>query len=83
MFATHNGRESVKGGKKRHKQHLPRAVITTGHGDGNDWEAGGSGMKHTSTTAHSDKRQARPPIDHFKRLLQEAYPTRCGWGHRG
>jgi hypothetical protein len=27
------------------------------------------------TTARSDKRPTRPPTDHFKRLLEEAYPN--------
>jgi hypothetical protein len=32
-------------------------------------------MRHILTAAHNDKRQARPPTDHFKRLLKEACPN--------
>jgi hypothetical protein len=32
-------------------------------------------MRCLSTTAGSDKHQARPPTDHFKWLLEEAYPN--------
>jgi hypothetical protein len=28
-----------------------------------------------ATTVHSDKHQARPPTDHFKKLLEDAYPN--------
>jgi hypothetical protein len=61
-MATHSGREGVKGGKKRHKQCLQGVV-------------GGSGMRLTSTVARNDKHQVRPPMDHFKRLLEEACPN--------
>jgi hypothetical protein len=40
------------------------------HDDGHDWEAGGSGLRHILITACSDKRSARPPTDHFKRILE-------------
>jgi hypothetical protein len=50
-------------------------MTMTDRDDGNDGEAGGSGMRHISTTNHSDKRQARPPTDHYRRLLKEAYPN--------
>jgi hypothetical protein len=30
---------------------------------------------HISTTTHSDKRPTRPPVDHFKRLLEKACPN--------
>jgi hypothetical protein len=32
-------------------------------------------VRRISTTTRSDKRSARPPMDHFKRLLEEAYPN--------
>jgi hypothetical protein len=32
-------------------------------------------MRCISTAVHSDKRRARPPTDHFKRLLEEANPN--------
>jgi hypothetical protein len=71
----HRGREGVKGGKKRCKQRLQGAMATTDHDDGNDGEAGGSGVRHVLSAGHSDKHQARPPTDHFKRLLEEACPN--------
>jgi hypothetical protein len=50
-------------------------MTTTDHDDSNDGEAGSSSVRHIPTAAHSNKRQARPPTDHFKRLLEEAYPN--------
>jgi hypothetical protein len=38
-------------------------------------ETAGSGMRHTLTAGCNDKRQARLPMDHFKRLLDEACPN--------
>jgi hypothetical protein len=54
----------------------------TDYGNGNNKMVGGSNMGHIVTTTHSDKRQALPPTDHFKRLLEQAcpnheYPMRC------
>jgi hypothetical protein len=50
-----------------------------GHDDKND--GGGSDVRHSSAATSSNKRQARPPTDHFKMLLEEgcpnhAYPVR-------
>jgi hypothetical protein len=47
----------------------------TEHDNDNDGEAGGSIVRCISTATHSDKRQVRPPMDHFKRLLEEACQT--------
>jgi hypothetical protein len=49
--------------------------------DGNNGKVGGSGMGRIMTTMHSDKCQAWPPTDNFKRLIEEActnhaYPIR-------
>jgi hypothetical protein len=73
--ATHSGREGTKGIKKRCKQRLQGAMTTTDNDDSNDGEASDSGMMCISTTARSDKREARLPTDHFKRLLEEACPN--------
>jgi hypothetical protein len=73
--ATRSGREGVKGGKMWYKQCLKGAMTMTGHDDGNDGEAGGSGVRCSSATARSDKRLARLPMDHFMRLLEDAYPN--------
>jgi hypothetical protein len=43
--------------------------------DGKDGKAGGSGVRCTPTAACNYKHQARPPMDHFKRLLEEACPN--------
>jgi hypothetical protein len=32
-------------------------------------------MRRISIAAHNDKRPVRPPMDHFKRLLEEACPN--------
>jgi hypothetical protein len=50
-------------------------MTTTSRNDGHDWEAGSFDTRHISTTARSDKCLMRPPIDHFKRLLEEACPN--------
>jgi hypothetical protein len=34
-----------------------------------------SGVRRISTTVGNYKHQARPPTDHFKGLLEEAYPN--------
>jgi hypothetical protein len=71
--AVHHTKEGIKGGQKRRKG-CPQE-ITTNHDDGNDGGGVGSDMRHILTAAHNDKRQARPPTDHFKRLLKEACPN--------
>jgi hypothetical protein len=43
--------------------------------DGDNEEAGGSGVSRGATTIGSSKRQVWPPIDHFERLLEEACPN--------
>jgi hypothetical protein len=43
--------------------------------NGNGGEAGGSGVTRTPTAARNDKREARPPTEHLKRLLEEVCPN--------
>jgi hypothetical protein len=43
--------------------------------DSNDGEAGDSGVRRISNAARSDMRQAMPPTNHFRRLLEEACPN--------
>jgi hypothetical protein len=64
--------EGVKGAKRRCKQSPQGAMTTTNYDDDNNGKADGSDMGRVTTVALSDKRQARPPTDHFKRLLKEA-----------
>jgi hypothetical protein len=64
--------DAKEGAKKRHKQHSQRITVAADHNDGNNEEAGSSGMGHVATTACSGKHQVHLPIDHFKRLLEEA-----------
>jgi hypothetical protein len=59
--AIHSGWEGIKGGKKRLKQCLQGATITTDYDDCSARDACGSGMRCIPTTTHSDKHQARPP----------------------
>jgi hypothetical protein len=63
------------GGKKRCKQRLQEATTMTGHDDDNDGEVGGFGVRHSSVATHNDQHQARPPMGHFKRFLEEACPN--------
>jgi hypothetical protein len=53
------------------------------NGDGGDNEkAGGSGVACVTTAVGSSKRQARPPTDHFERLLEEACPNHTSVPHQ-
>jgi hypothetical protein len=45
------------------------------HDDSHDWEVGGSGTRCISIATRSDKHSVRPPMNHFKRLLEEACPN--------
>jgi hypothetical protein len=73
--AIHDAKEGAKGSKKRRKQ-CPQWVTTTANYDGgNDEKADGSDMEHVAIAARSGKRQARPPTDHFGRLLNEVCPN--------
>jgi hypothetical protein len=74
-IAAHCAQEGVKGSNKRCKQCPQGTTTMTNRDDGRDWDAGSSNIRHTSTAARCDKCLARPPIDHFKRLLQQAYPN--------
>jgi hypothetical protein len=73
--AVHSAKDGTKGGKKRCNQHPQGPTTMTDHDDGNYGKAGGSGAGRVTTTAHGDKRQTRPPTDHFKRLLEVACPN--------
>jgi hypothetical protein len=69
-IAVQSTRVGAEGGKKRHKQ-CPQGgggTTTTDYDDGNNG-------KVVMTAVHSDKRQARSPNDHIKRLLEEACPN--------
>jgi hypothetical protein len=77
-ITTHGTQEGGKGSKKRCKQCLQGTMTTTNDNNG---EVGGSSMRRTPTAARNDKRQARPPMHHFKRLLvavcpNHAYPVK-------
>jgi hypothetical protein len=43
--------------------------------DRHGWEVSGSSARCISTTVCSGNRPTWPPTDHFKRLLEEAYPN--------
>jgi hypothetical protein len=73
--AVHNARDGIKGGKKRRKK-CPQGSMTMANcDDNNDGEAGGSGVGHVVTATYSNKHQAWPPTDHFRRFLVEACPN--------
>jgi hypothetical protein len=66
-------------GKKRRKQHH-QEVATDDNDDINE-RASGSSIERAVEAISSSKRQARPPIDHFEKLLKErclnhAYPIK-------
>jgi hypothetical protein len=63
--------EGVKGGKKRRKQRLQWVTAVDGNDGDNDEMAGSSGALRDVTTVGGSKCQARPPADHFERLLEE------------
>jgi hypothetical protein len=76
-IAIHSAQEAL-GWQEEVQAACPRA---RDHDDGNDKKAGGSGGGHIVTISHSNKCHARPPTDHFKRLIEEActnhaYPVR-------
>jgi hypothetical protein len=71
----HGTKEGIMGGKLRHKQCPQGTTPMIDHDDGNNGEVGGFGVRHISTTTHDDNHQARLPTDHFKWLLEEAYPN--------
>jgi hypothetical protein len=48
-------------------------MVTVDYDGGNNEEVGGSGVGHVMTAVHNGKCQARPPMDHFERVLEEAY----------
>jgi hypothetical protein len=73
-MAIYRTKEGAKGGKKRRKQRPQGATTMTDHNDGDDGKAGGSDRGRVVTAVHSDKHQVRPSTDHFKRLLEDAYP---------
>jgi hypothetical protein len=50
-------------------------MTTTDYINDNDGKAGGFGVGCVTTVMHNEKRQARSPIYHFKRLLEEACPN--------
>jgi hypothetical protein len=62
-----------KGGKKRRKR---RRQETTSDDDSSvNKQVGGSSAEHAMEATGCSKRQAQPPMDHFDKLLEEAYPN--------
>jgi hypothetical protein len=67
--------KDVKGGKKRWKQGPQSVTTAAGRDNDNDSkQADSSDIERIMTTGCSVKRHARPPTNHFKRVLEEAYP---------
>jgi hypothetical protein len=73
--AVQSARVDGEGDKRRCKQHPQRATITTDYDDGNNRKADDSNMGRVTTGTHNDKHQAQTPTDHFKRLLEAAFPN--------
>jgi hypothetical protein len=74
-ITVHCTQQGVKGCNKRHKQRRQGTMTTTSHDDGHDWGVGGSCVRCISTAVHSDKHPTRLLTDHFKKVLEEAYPN--------
>jgi hypothetical protein len=68
-------KEGVKGDKKGRKHRPQGTMTTTNHGNDSDKEVGGTSVRCISTTVHNDKHQTRPPMNHFRRFLEEACPN--------
>jgi hypothetical protein len=63
--------DAKEGGKKRLKQcHQGTATAINDNSDSNK-QVGSSGMVQATAATGSSKRQARPPMDHFEKLLEE------------
>jgi hypothetical protein len=78
---VHCAQEGIKGGNKRRKQCLPGTMTMACRDNRHNWEAGSSGVRRISATTRGNKRPVRMPMDHIKRLLEEAcrnhaYPIR-------
>jgi hypothetical protein len=69
--------------KRRCKQCPQGATTMTDHSNDDVEKASNSGKGRVMIAARSDKHQARPPIEHFKRLLKEAFPNHtCPVGYK-
>jgi hypothetical protein len=69
-IAIEDAKEGTTGGKKRYKQRRQETV--TDHDRGVNERAGDSSAEHAAEAMGSSRRQARPPTDHFEKLLKEA-----------
>jgi hypothetical protein len=75
ITAVQDAKRGTKGSKKRRKQCPQWVTVVVNYDDDNDKKVDGSGMECVVTAVHSLKRQAWPLMDHFERLLKEAYPN--------
>jgi hypothetical protein len=71
--AIQDAEEGTKGGKKRHKPCCQE--VATDDDRSLNKHAGGLGVWRIMEVTGSSKRQARPPMDHFEKLLEEACPN--------
>jgi hypothetical protein len=69
-IAIQGAKEGAKVAKKRHKQQHQESTIDDD--DDINEQANGPSVVHATEVAGSGKRQTRPPMDHFERLLEEA-----------
>jgi NAD-dependent dihydropyrimidine dehydrogenase PreA subunit len=70
-----DAKEGAKGGKKRHKQHHQETATMVVADGGINKQAGNSVVVCVAAITGSGKRQARPPTDHFEKLLEEICPN--------
>jgi hypothetical protein len=62
--------EGAKGGMKRRKQHRQETATTADDEGDINKQVGNSVMVRVMALAGSHKHQARPPMDHFQKLLR-------------
>jgi hypothetical protein len=67
--------EGAKGSKKRHKQHHLETAPAIDNYSSNNKQAGSSDVVHAAAAIGNGKWQARPPTDHFEKLLEESFPN--------
>jgi hypothetical protein len=72
-IAIQGTEEGIKASKKRHKQCHQEA--TTDDNGGINEQAGNASVEHATTVVGNSKHQARPPTDHFQKLLEQSCPN--------
>jgi hypothetical protein len=75
IVAAYYAQDGIKGSNKRYKQCPLGTVTMTSHGKDRGKQVGSFGVGQVLTAVHGNRHLVRTPIDHFKRLLEEACPN--------